>query len=64
MPKIQFDVNVSYGVAIYVANDVPSVWWMEVYHFCLNQSQSLLHVEIKWFLNHSGEIRYSDNQIF
>ena len=47
MPKIQFHVNVPYGVAIYLANDVPLVWSMEVYHFCLNQSKSLLHVEIK-----------------
>ena len=41
MPKIQFDVNVANAVAIDVANDVLSVWWMEVYPFCFNQSKPL-----------------------
>ena len=48
MPKIQFEVNVANGVAIDVAIDVLLIWWMEVYTFCLNQSKSLLHAEIKW----------------
>ena len=43
MSKIQFDVS----VAIDVANDVFSVWWMEVYPFRFNQSKSLLHVGMK-----------------
>ena len=50
MPKIQFDVNLIYGVAIDIANDVLPVWWMEVYPFHLNQSKSLLHAKIKWFM--------------
>ena len=50
MPKIQFDVNIANGVVIDVANVVLPVWWMEVYPFCLNQSKSLLHAEIKWLL--------------
>ena len=48
MPKIHFDVNVANGVAIDIANDLLPVWWMEVYPFCLIQSKSLLHAEIKW----------------
>ena len=48
MSKIQFDVNVANGVAIDVANDTLPVWWMEVYPFRVNQSESLLHAEIKW----------------
>ena len=44
--KIQFDVDVAYGVAFYVANDVLPVWWMEVYPFRFRQSKSLLHAEI------------------
>ena len=47
MSKIQFDVNVANGVAINVANDILRVWWMEVYPFRVNQSESLLHAEIK-----------------
>ena len=35
MPKSQFDINVANGVAIDVANDVLSVWWMEVIPFSL-----------------------------
>ena len=46
MPKFQFDVNVANGVAIDVANDVLSLWWMEVYTFRINQSKSLLHAAI------------------
>ena len=52
LPKIQFDVNVSNGVAIDVANDVLPVWWMEVYTLRLNQSKSLLHAAIKWYTEH------------
>ena len=48
MSEIQFDVNDANGVAIDVANDVPPVWGMEVYFFCVNQSKSRLHAEIKW----------------
>ena len=51
--KIQFDVNFANRVAIDVANDVLQVCWMEVYPFRYNQSKSLLHAEIKWFLNTS-----------
>ena len=47
MYKIQFDVNVSNGVAIDVANDVLQVWWMVVYPFRVEPSKSLLHAEIK-----------------
>ena len=47
MCEIQFDVNVSNGVAIDVANDVLLVWWMEEYPFRANQSESLSHAEIK-----------------
>ena len=47
MSGIQFDVNVANGVAIDVANDILPVWWMEVYPFRVNQSESLLHAEIK-----------------
>ena len=43
MSKLQFDVNVANGVAIDVANDVLTVWWMKVYHFRFNQSESLLY---------------------
>ena len=45
----EFDVNVANGVAIDVANDVLPVWWIDVhvYPFCFNQSESLLHAEIK-----------------
>ena len=42
MPTIKFDVNVANGVVIDVANDV-----LSVYPFRFNQSQSLLHAEIK-----------------
>ena len=42
MSEIQFDVNVAKGVAIDVANHVLPVWWMEVYPFRVNQSESLL----------------------
>ena len=48
MYNIQFDVNVSNGVAIDFANDVLPVWWMEVYPFLFNQPESLLHAEMKW----------------
>ena len=48
MSKIQFDVDVAYGVDIDVANDVLPVWLMEVYPFRFSQSKSLLHAEIKW----------------
>ena len=55
MPKIQFNVNVANGVAIDVANDVLQVWWIEVYCFRGNQSNLLLHAEIKWFnVQHIG----------
>ena len=47
MSEIQFDVNVANGVTI----DVLPVWWMERYPFPVNQSKSLLYVEIKWFTN-------------
>ena len=47
MSKIQLGFYVAKGVAIDVANDVLSVWWMEVYPFRLDQSKSLLHAEIK-----------------
>ena len=55
MPKIQFDVNAANGVANDIANDVLPVWWMEVYLFRFNQSKSLLHTEIKWFIYNKGE---------
>ena len=57
MSEIQFDVNVANGVA----NDVLPVWWMEVYPFRINQSESMLHAEIKWFkvlFCHNFHIRY------
>ena len=47
MHKNQFDDNITNGVAIYVANDVPPVKWMEVYPNHFNQSKTLLHKEIK-----------------
>ena len=47
MSIIQFDTNVASSVAIDVANDVLPVWWMEVYPFRVNQSESLLHAKIK-----------------
>ena len=52
MPKIQFDFKVANGVAIDVANDILPVWWMEVYTFRVNQSESLvlLHAKIKWLI--------------
>ena len=43
MSKINFDVN----VAIDAANDVLSVWWMDIYPFHVDQSKSQLHAEIK-----------------
>ena len=46
MSKSQFNVDVANGVAIDVAKDVVTVWWMEVYPFCFNQSKLLLHTEI------------------
>ena len=49
MSKIHFDINIANGVVIDVVNDLLLVWWMEVYPFCLNQSKSLLHAEIKLF---------------
>ena len=52
MSEIQFDVNVANGVDINVVNDVLPVWWMLVYPFRVNQSESLLHAEIKWFTVH------------
>ena len=39
MSEIQFNVNVANGVAIDVANDILPVRWMEVYPFCVNQSE-------------------------
>ena len=48
MSKIQFDVNVANGVVIDVAGDELPVWRMEVYPFHVDQSNSLLHAEIKW----------------
>ena len=48
MSEIQFDIHVANGVAIDVANDVHPVWWIEVYPFRVNQSESLLHAEIEW----------------
>ena len=47
MSEIQFDVNVTNGVAFDIANDVLPVSWMEVYPFRVNQSESLLYAEIK-----------------
>ena len=47
MSEIHFDVIFANGVAIDVANDVLPVWWIEVYHFRVNQSESLLHGEIR-----------------
>ena len=47
MSEIQFNVNVANGAVIDVANDELPVWWMDVYPFCVNQSGSLLHSEIK-----------------
>ena len=47
MSEIQFNINVDNGVAIAVANDVLPVWWMEVYPFRINQSESLLLAEIR-----------------
>ena len=47
MSKIQFDVNVAKDVAIDVAENILPVWWMEVYPFRFNQSESLLHAELK-----------------
>ena len=49
MPLNELDVNFANDVATDVANDLLPVWWMEVYPFCFNQSESLLHAEIKWF---------------
>ena len=46
MSKMQFDDNAANGV-IGVANDVLSVWWMDVYPFHVDQSKSLLDAEIK-----------------
>ena len=51
MSEIQFDVKVAKGVAIDFANDILPVWWMEVYPFRVNQSESLLHAEIKLYKN-------------
>ena len=51
MSEIQFDINVANGISIDIANDVLPVLWMEVYHFCVYQSESLLHAEIKLFKN-------------
>ena len=56
MYNIQFDVNFSKSVAIDVAYDVLSVWWMEVYPIRFNQSESLLHAEIKLLLCHLQSI--------
>ena len=39
MSEIQFDVNVAYGFAVDVANNVLPVWWMEVYPFRIDQSE-------------------------
>ena len=47
MPKILFDVDVANIIAIDIADDILPVWWMEVYPFCFDQSESLLHTEIK-----------------
>ena len=47
MSEFEFDVNSTNDVAIDVANDILPVWWMEVYPFRVNQSESLLHAEIK-----------------
>ena len=47
MCKIQFDINVANRIAMDVANDILLVWWMEVYHFCFNQSKSVLPAKIK-----------------
>ena len=41
----EFDVNVANGVAIDVAYDILSVWWMEVYPFHFSQSKSLLQAK-------------------
>ena len=49
MLKIHFDVYVANGGAIDVGNDLLSALMIEVYRFRLNQSKSLLHVEIKWY---------------
>ena len=49
MSEIQFDVNVANRIAIDVAKDVLSVWWMEIYPFLVNQSESLLQAEIKLY---------------
>ena len=43
MYYIQFDVNVSNGVAIDVGKDVLQVWWMEVYLYVLtNQNHGYI----------------------
>ena len=47
MPLNEFDVIVANDFAIDIANDVLPVWLMEVYPFCFNQSNTLLHSEIK-----------------
>ena len=47
MFDFQFNGNVANSVAIDVANNVLLVRWMEVYPFCVNQSESPLHAEIK-----------------
>ena len=41
MLDIQFDVNVAIGVDIGIANDVLPVLWIEVYSYCVIQSQSM-----------------------
>ena len=45
--EIQFDVNVANGVAVDVAKEVLLFWWNDVYPYCVNQSESLLHAEIE-----------------
>ena len=51
MPKIQFDVNANNAVAVDAANDILPLWWMKAYPFGFNQSKSLFHADIKWYVN-------------
>ena len=52
MYYIQFDVNVSNGVAIDVGKDVLQVWWMEVYLYVLTNQNHGYMPKLNYFVKY------------
>ena len=61
MPEMQIGVNVAYGVAIDVANDVLPDWWVEIHPY---QSNSMLIAEIKCYTHNYVEFPSHNTYLF